>query len=443
MEDDEIMTLYVHFKESGMDLPYSPDHHVKDINFIKQVIKTNNSLLVLGLSGSGKSSLLRFLVSNPSVQSKDMVFIYIDCNRIDWDRKTEAIQEEIFGLIVEHLIAQGLSDWGIGRARPVLQYLLEELALNGPTHLVIIFDRSELLQQVLSQPFFNHLRALRDLNPRLSYIFGGRHLNPETFGELADILWHEPRWIGALTLDDARMTINRHLTRLEIGLEAEEVEKILTCVGRHPQLLKYACELVKADMINLNDSEMKIVKQLAESSQVKRQCMDLWQDLSFEAQNMLRGLTLGQESRPSPIVEWLVDCGILNNFENGGKVTFNSPVFEVYVSNLGPPPLTLENEIVFKGAETLDLSKEEYELFKILWDNQPQVISTDQISETVWSNAQGEVSPQMITTLVKRLREKLGDTRYINNIRGRGYQFVQGTAPLPREPNNRQYAKLS
>lgn len=426
-----ISSPYEHFKESGTDLPYPHDHHAEDIHAIKQVIETNNSLLVLGLSGFGKSSVLRFLVSNPAVQSDDMVLIYIDCNEISWDKKKEAIQEEIFSLIVERLMTQWPSVWPIGRAKPVLRRLMEELSREGPAHLAIIFDRSELLQQELGEIFFNHLRALRDTNSRLSYIFSGRHLRSEDFGELADILWDEPHWIGALSYEGAEMTVHRHLTRLGIRLEAEQVKKLVKCVGYHPQLLKYTCELVRANKIGVDGDETEVIRQLITTQRIEYQCRDLWQDLNFEAQSTLRQIVLGEKDLLTATIEWLKRSGILYQAKDG-NVEFTSPVFKRYVSILGPPPITVDKGIVFKGAAELILSKEEFDLLKVLWDNQPQVVSSDQICEAVWPHEQWEVSLQMITNLVKRLRDKLRDKSYINNVRGRGYQFIQGTAPLPR-----------
>jgi DNA-binding winged helix-turn-helix (wHTH) protein len=426
-------TCYEHFKESGTDLPYPPDHHAEDILAIKKIIAMSNSLLVLGLSGFGKSSVLRFLVSNPAVQSDDVLFTYVDCNGLDWNRGKEAVEEEICLEIINCLIRKAVSFWEIGRAKSVLKSLIEEFSRNSFVKIVIVFDRSELLLNGLDQSFFNYLRSLRDTNSRISFIFGGRHLAREPFGELVDIIWSEPYWIGALNLRDATMTINRHLIRLNMRLEPEAVEKLLRCAGYHPQLLKHTCELISAGKINLNDTDVEIMEKLGEATTIKNQCQEIWQDLDFVSQDTLRHLTRTNHWIQSPVTDWLMECGVLKCTDTG-ELDFTSPLFKQYVAILGPPPLSVKEEIVFKGSEALTLSKEEFGLFKILWDSQPQLVSHDQIGEVVWSFEDG-VSPQMITNLVKRLRDKLGDNRYIESVHGRGYRFVQGTAPLPRNSN--------
>ncbi len=430
------MASYDHFKESGRDLPYAAGHHSENIRAIKQVIETSSSLLVLGLSGSGKSSILRFLVSNPAAQSSGMSFVYIDCNSLDWERDKETAEEEICGNIIEYVFAQRLLEAANFRdnepARAQLRFLMKDLSVNGPPHLAIIFDRSELLQNRLGEPFFDYLRSLRDINPHLSFAFCGRNLTPGAFGELADILWDEPIWIGALSAEDAENALHRHLARLGLALEVEHTDKLLRCAGRHPGLIKYACELVRAGKVHLDNDEMEIIEQLLVSPSIERQCRDMWQDLDLERQDALRRIAKGRSLPSSSIIEWLMRCGVVDRSENG-EVSFTYPLFGKYVDSLGPPPLAVEKNTVFKGMEELVLSREEFNLFEILWKKQPDIVGHDQISVAVWPYAYWEVTPQLINRLVKRLRGKLGDRRYIKSVYGRGYRFIQGTAPLPRD----------
>lgn len=424
-------SYYDHFKEAGTELPYSPNHQIDDINAIKQVIETNNSLLVLGLSGSGKSSVLRFLVSNPAAAADNIFFVYIDCNGVDWDNTKGAIQEEIYGQLIDRLVTLKPK---IPRGESVkdnLTLLMKALKKDGPKHLVIIFDRSELLLANLEIAFFDHLRALRDINPRLSYIFGGRYLDGGVFGELTDIIWEEPRWIGALSEEDARWTVTRHLTRLKLTLSETEIDKLINFAGHHPGLLKYACELVKLGKIDLNDDDGNIVNQMLITNSVGKQCQDLWQDLSLKAQNILRQIAQSQKVTASSDTRRLVNCGILKDSVSN-EFEFESPVFKHYVTTLGATPLDIKQGVVFKGSDALNLSKEEFELFQILWNEKPNVVSQDMISEAIWPDTKGAVTPQMITNVVKRLRDKLGDKSYIVNEHGRGYRFIQGTAPPPR-----------
>ncbi len=457
------MALYDHFKESGGDLPYAAGHHFEELSAIRQVIQANSSLFVLGLSGSGKSSALRFLVSNPAAQSSGMSFVYIDCNGLDWERESETVHEEICGQVIEHLNRQQIVTETIPSSRTTARYVLKsvmgDLSINGPSHLAIIFDRSELLQNMLGEPFFNYMRALRDINPRLSFVFSGRNLNPRAFGELVDVLWDGPIWIGALSIEDAENVIYRHSLRLGFTLEAEHVDKLLRCAGRHPGLIKYTCELVRAGKVHLDDGEQEIIEQLLVAPSIEHQCRDMWQDLDFPTQDELRQIARAETTPPSYDSGLLFHSGIVEQTEDG-EVSFTSNVFKWYVRGLGPPPITIEKvvvkglealalpkgitedlgplnldveEVVIRGSVGIIFTKEEFRLFKKLWDNQPEVVPSDQISEAVWPNKQRSVAQQEIANLVEKIREDLGDPGYIESVSDRGYRFVQGTAPLPRE----------
>ncbi len=419
--------LYNYFKESL----YPQNHYTEEIQAIKQIIENYSSLFIMGISGAGKSNLLRFLVSNPAVQIKNTVFIYVDGNSLDWHQDQATLQEEILTLIKQDLAVQCRLPQNSGPARYILRVWMTELSKNGPTHLVIVFDRSELLQQGLEKTFFDYLRALRDINPRLSYIFGGRNLLPEAFGALTDTLWNEPYWFGPLSIEDARLAIKRHLNRLGIELEEAAIEKLLICVGRHPGLLKYACELVQVGRVNLKIDNSTIIEALLAAPVIERQCRDIWQDFDLATQDLLRHVARDEAPDSPATIEWLTRCGILEPGAKG-RARFTSALFKKYVAGLGPPPLRISDGLVFKGSAAINLSREEFRLFATLWDNQPNVVSHDQISQTVWPEVQGEVTPQMITSLVMRLRDKLGDSQYIDSVRGRGYRFNQGTAPLPR-----------
>lgn len=330
---------YSHFKESG----YPPNFRQNDISTIKRIIKGKNNLLVLGISGSGKSNVMRYLVSNQAVQTPGRLYIYIDCNSLNREASKEVVEEAICCQIIKDFHAQ---DIGLMEFQPDQKLGREALSLfmqkigPQPEHLVVVFDRSELLQQILGESFFDYLRALRDINPRLTYIFSGRKLELESFGELTDILWNEPYWIGALSFNQAMMALERHLGRLEITtLKAEEKDKLLQCVGYHPTLLKYVCELYLANKINLSDPNAKIIEQLLTAPLIQRQCREIWQELDFNAQAALRCLAQGETVTPSLVITDLSLCGILKN-SNQGNLRFASPVFEKYVEQQGPPPST-------------------------------------------------------------------------------------------------------
>lgn len=74
------------------------------------------------------------------------------------------------------------------------------------------------------------------------------------------------------------------------------------------------------------------------------------------------------------------------------------------------------------------LSLHQYRLLEVLWDSGGGVVTREQIVDAVWPEASGEgVSEQAIDALVRRLRERIGETdeefSYIVTVRGHGFRL--------------------
>ncbi|MFU8831838.1 MAG: winged helix-turn-helix domain-containing protein, partial [Wenzhouxiangella sp.] len=86
---------------------------------------------------------------------------------------------------------------------------------------------------------------------------------------------------------------------------------------------------------------------------------------------------------------------------------------------------------VTRGGSEIDLPKLSFDLLAALIEAAPNVVSPDQLMETVWTGL--VVSPETVTQRVKLLRDALGDDpqepRYIALVRGAGYRLI---APVRR-----------
>ncbi|MDR3540276.1 MAG: response regulator transcription factor [Desulfosporosinus sp.] len=92
------------------------------------------------------------------------------------------------------------------------------------------------------------------------------------------------------------------------------------------------------------------------------------------------------------------------------------------------PGLTINNisRITELGGQVVDLTPKEYALLWLLSNRPDQVFTREQLLYQIWdSNYYG--SPSVVTSLVKRLREKIepdvADPYYIKTIHGVGYKL--------------------
>ncbi len=83
-----------------------------------------------------------------------------------------------------------------------------------------------------------------------------------------------------------------------------------------------------------------------------------------------------------------------------------------------------------KDNEQITLSKTEVKLLKILVSNKGQVLTREQLIDSVWSDCGEYVDENALTVSIKRLRQKIEDKnlnhKYIKTVYGIGYSFIRG-----------------
>lgn len=83
------------------------------------------------------------------------------------------------------------------------------------------------------------------------------------------------------------------------------------------------------------------------------------------------------------------------------------------------------HSVTWKGAEAR-LSGTEFDLVRLLADNQQRVMPRAEILETIWGSA-SYIEPNIVDQYVRYVRKKLdqiGSGTLILNVRGQGFQFA-------------------
>lgn len=83
--------------------------------------------------------------------------------------------------------------------------------------------------------------------------------------------------------------------------------------------------------------------------------------------------------------------------------------------------IDLEQVLVFRGEEVIELAKKEFELLNLLISKPGKVFSREEIFNKVWGT-DVIVGNRTIDVHIRKLREKIGD-HYIKTIKGIGYKF--------------------
>lgn len=75
------------------------------------------------------------------------------------------------------------------------------------------------------------------------------------------------------------------------------------------------------------------------------------------------------------------------------------------------------------GEQTVELSKTEQKLLRLLVENRGQVLTRAHLVDRIWTDGAAYVDENALSVAVKRLRDKLGAQAYIQTVYGLGYRW--------------------
>ena len=91
----------------------------------------------------------------------------------------------------------------------------------------------------------------------------------------------------------------------------------------------------------------------------------------------------------------------------------------------GPFVFDFERMLFYAGGKSVELSKTEQKLLRLLVENQGNVVSRSVLIDRIWTDGAEYVDENALSVTVKRLRSKLGAQDYIQTVYGIGYLWVK------------------
>ncbi len=207
---------------------YPASYRAAEVEALRKAARAGDCSAVIGLSGSGKSNLLGFLVYRGRQQG-DPDFRLVDCNRLP-----EAVPGALYDLLAEALDgnADGLKE---------LETLIASRIAENPAGLCLILDRFDALS-TLGNVIYSNLRALRDhFKYQLSLIVGMRRpLDPGN--ELAELFFGNTIWLGPLARADALWSARQFSERRGLAWDEATLSRLYELTRGYPSWLRAACE---------------------------------------------------------------------------------------------------------------------------------------------------------------------------------------------------------
>lgn len=348
---------------------YPADYRAREIEQLVRATRAGECAAVIGLSGAGKSNVLRRFVE---VRAEPPV-VMVDANRL--------AAPSAAGLFELTLRALGESEAG-REPFAALEAVLEGRLHAPESSLTLAFDRFDAVAG--EGALFGPLRSLRDAHKyRLTFVIAARR-PLDARNELAELFFGNILWLGPLSDSDARWTVNRYTARKGLSWEERTARKLIELTRGYPSLLRAACEAHAAGCALTAEA-------MTAHPAVRARLDEFWAD--------------------APTEDELQKCGLANlpllmAARPGAKVV--TPQFD-----------------------TSRLTAKENTLLQYFLAHPNAVCEKDAIIRTVWAEdkvfAQG-VRDDSLAQLIRRLREKIepdpANPRHIHTVPGRGYRFT-------------------
>lgn len=315
-------------------LNYPTTYRQTEMTKLAQWIEIGASGIMLGLAGSGVSSLLRYFVQRPELlvrylpDQKTVLPVWIELQPIG-----EPVAATVYRLFLRGILEMAqriphqlptdrlqacvthLSDTDAFVLQTALFAVLEHCQ-SAQIRLVFVWDRIDLLAVDRRRDVGNCLRAIRDGFPDTVIYLMGMRCTPTYLDDiyaldaLGRLLSSHICLVGGLNEQDSCFVIQMRVATAPVQPTAIEVEQFLRLSGGYPTLLKAVLRwwLMQATP----PTPLAWLSALLQEPGIQLRLRELWHGLSAPEQFALQTLIASQAANtlPAAMGERLVQLGI-------------------------------------------------------------------------------------------------------------------------------------
>lgn len=431
---------------------YPDTAYFDQIAKIVSFVKNGKSCQLIGLPGTGRSTLLSLLANNRKVRikhfgdkQKEVHFVFCSFSEIR-KRPLSDVMKYLFLNLTESLRERKMLEENKAVGDIFREHLkfhdelilfqgfkeaIDYMALQKQMLVVFLFDRFEEYVPTVSAEFFSNLRILRSrAEYKFSLVFSVYRplevaLEPSVFAEYYEFAAGN---IIYLPLADEEMTnfyvsYTEKITGRKVPPKTfEEIISLTAGVGR---LVKLSVEAVLAQGGKYKDLSGFLLQQ----ELIKTALLEIWSVLTQEEQTAL----VSQQFAKPDVSSYLEQTGLVR------QQKIQIPLFEKFIKTK-PARSQGEEKIVYDEATNTirkgeivisdQLTASEFRLLKFLLQNVERVIEREELIDVVWqeNKSTAGITDQAVDQLIFRLRRKIEDDannpQHLQTVKGRGFRFV-------------------
>ncbi|MCS7059563.1 MAG: winged helix-turn-helix domain-containing protein [Anaerolineae bacterium] len=452
----------------------------QELRALLSAVRAAECASVIGLSNTGKSTLLRAVCSSAvrrlvwQQPDERWLFVYVDCNLMP-ERSERALHEIVLRNVIEALRQSNTTESLLSRLNVFRQQVVQPptplrsaLAFNealtvlcedSGRRIVLALDEFDDPFEKLDGRVFLNLRASKDrFGDNLTFVTATDRPLSEIradyeASEFVELFAAQTHWIGFLNAAQSRELVWELARADDFTLESDEVDFLVHQAGGHPGLLKSIVQIYGRVAAGAPKSAQREAQSVAAyafdaDATVHQECLKLWTQLTVPERDTLMALfghgrvneqALDQATLTRLRLRNLLPCS--PSTEDSSAPDTGPAVGALWQSFIKRQALSAgrrergvrvdveAGDVYVDGRPIETLTELEYKLLLLLYGRLNKIVDKYTIVTEVWGeNYLNEVDDARIEKLVSRLRAKLEpgapEPVYLLTVRGRGYKLV-------------------
>lgn len=423
--------------------------------FFKQVaekiflpLKNHYCLACMFVAGGGKRTIITYLLREEKILQNifkekyaTTLFVYIDT-----DELLEISNVAYLTLMLEKINKDAkerkinINIASTNNPLNSIKQALTELTDAG-FNVVFILNDFEITFS-FSPSIFLNLETLMAVNKsKIAFLFlaSTNLLAPDNLSKLHNLKYAVSQkyyYFPLFAPEQIEYLLKQISEKLQTPLTPELKNLLIKLCGGHPQLIKYASNILIRQAKHLLTSPLQACEYILRDRQLQIVCHDIWQALCEQEKTLLQSVvkTNRLPTISAPYEDFLRGTGIVRKNKDGKDMLFSEIFHEFVIKQIPQEKLFFDqnaNQIFFglKNCGNI-FTLQEFKLLSFLIQHEGKVVSRDEVAECLWGKDYlDKYSDWAIDKTVSVIRKKLVELGYqsgkLATLKKRGFYLTQ------------------